>query len=164
MVSRRIDGISGVLLLIVSIAMLVATFSFQTMTEARIGSDFMPRVVAGLLAAMSLILIVSAYRKRGGSAEECITATTEEELDDDSKSYRTVIYSVLLMVGYLALMPFIGFLVTTAVFLFLKMWLFSDKSKKKFVIFIAISIIASAVTYFVFRSIFYVMLPVGILG
>lgn len=164
MVSRRIDGISGVLLLIVSIAMLVATFSFQTMTEARIGSDFMPRVIAGLLAAMSLILIVSAYRKRGGSTEECVTTATEEELEDDSKNYRTVIYSVLLMVGYLALMPFIGFLVTTAVFLFLKMWLFSDKSKKKFMIFITISIIASAVTYFVFRSIFYVMLPVGILG
>ena len=68
------------------------------------------------------------------------------------------------MVGYFVLMPYIGFLIMTTIYLFLQMLLLSDKSNKKIVSFFAISIVSSLVTYFIFRSIFYVMLPSGIFG
>lgn len=164
MTQKYSDVFSGIILLMIAVGMFVMTYSFEALTVSKVGPDFMPKIIALLIAVTSIFMIVSAFSKMKRESVKD-TQIVDKEMDStEEKSYKAVIISVLLMVGYLVLMPYVGFLVMTAIYLFLQMLLLSDKSDKKIVLFLAISIVSSVVIYFIFRSIFYVMLPSGILG
>lgn len=168
MVEKYNDIFSGFFLFLISVGMFAATFSFKALTVSKVGPDFMPKIIAGLIALVSIAIIVSAFKNlkkkkaleiQMGEEETSATIDASEE-----KVYLPVILSLALMVGYLILMPYVGFLIMTAVYLFFQMYVLSDKSNKRLVLFLVVSIVSSAVTYYIFRSIFYVMLPSGILG
>lgn len=168
LVGKYSDVFSGLFLLLISVGMFTATFSFKALTVSKVGPDFMPKIIACLIALVSIAIIVSAFNKLKEkksleiqTVEEETSVTVEES---EEITYLPVILSLALMVGYLILMPYVGFLIMTAVYLFFQMYVLSDKSNKRLVLFIVVSIVSSAVTYFIFRSIFYVMLPSGILG
>ena len=164
MAQKYSDVFSGVILLMAAVGMFVTTYSFEALTVSKVGPEFMPRVIALLIAVTSIAMIVSAFNKMRREKIENAQILDEEMDSSGEKSYTSVLVSVLLMVGYFVLMPYIGFLIMTTIYLFLQMLLLSDKSNKKIVLFFAISIVSSLVTYFIFRSIFYVMLPSGIFG
>ena len=164
MAQKYSDVFSGVILLMAAVGMFVTTYSFEALTVSKVGPDFMPRIIALLIAVTSIAMIVSAFNKMRREKIENAQILDEEIDSSGEKSYTSVLVSVLLMVGYFVLMPYIGFLIMTTIYLFLQMLLLSDKSNKKIVLFFAISIVSSLVTYFIFRSIFYVMLPSGIFG
>ena len=164
MAQKYSDVFSGVILLMAAVGMFVTTYSFEALTVSKVGPEFMPRVIALLIAVTSIAMIVSAFNKMRREKIENAQILDEEMDSSGEKSYTSVLVSVLLMVGYFVLMPYIGFLIMTTIYLFLQMLLLSDKSNKKIVSFFAISIVSSLVTYFIFRSIFYVMLPSGIFG
>lgn len=165
---KNSDIYSGFFLLILSVGMFVTTFSFKTLTESNVGPDFMPKIIAGLMAVASIAIFVSAYSKMRKKKELALQEEGDEVSEpidsSEEKDYKSVIISIAMMVAYLTIMPYIGFLIMTAVYLFFQMYVLSDKTNKKLVLFLIVSIISSAVTYYVFRSIFYVMLPSGILG
>lgn len=164
MAQKYSDVFSGVILLMAAVGMFVTTYSFEALTVSKVGPEFMPRIIALLIAVTSIAMIVSAFNKMRREKIENAQILDEEMDSSGEKSYTSVLVSVLLMVGYFVLMPYIGFLIMTTIYLFLQMLLLSDKSNKKIVLFFAISIVSSLVTYFIFRSIFYVMLPSGIFG
>lgn len=170
MVQRYSDVFSGLFLLIVSVIMFFTTYSFKALTISKIGPDFMPKIIAVFIAVISVTISVSAYKKIRNSKKlpppamiEEDAATLESELVEE-KSYSSVLLSVALMAGYLILMPYLGFLIMTSIYLFLQMIVLSGKTNRRLVVFIIVSIVSSAITYYIFRSIFYVMLPPGILG
>jgi putative tricarboxylic transport membrane protein len=68
------------------------------------------------------------------------------------------------LVLYIALLPIIGFLITTVVYLFAQMYLLADKKERKIPLFLVTSVVTSVFVYFVFKSVFFLMLPAGILG
>lgn len=164
MVRKYSDIFSGFLLLVVSMGMFVMTFNFNTLTDSQVGPDFMPRIIAGLIGVVSIALIVSAFNGKNENSSDIEAKEEDSSVIPEEKSYSAVVISVLLMVGYLALMPYIGFLIMTTIYLFLQMLVLAEKIDKKVILFAVASIIASVSTYFVFRSVFYVMLPSGILG
>jgi len=168
LVEKYNDIFSGFFLLLISVGMFAATFSFKALTVSKIGPEFMPKVIAGLIAIASIAIIVSAFKEMKKKkdlelkmGEEEVSATVDVP---EEKIYLPVILSLALMVGYLILMPYVGFLIMTAIYLFFQMYVLSDKSNKRLALFSVVSIVSATVTYYIFRSIFYVMLPSGILG
>jgi putative tricarboxylic transport membrane protein len=61
-------------------------------------------------------------------------------------------------------LPYLGFLIMTTVYLFFQMSIMCAREKRKPVMFVVISAIASVVVYFTFVKVFSLMLPAGILG
>lgn len=168
LVKKYNDVFSGFFLLLISVGMFTATFSFKALTVSKVGPDFMPKIIAGLIALVSIAIIVSAFKEQKKKkaleiqmGEDEVSVTLDES---EEKVYLPVILSLALMVGYLILLPYIGFLIMTAVYLFFQMYVLSEQSNKRLVLFLIVSMVSSAITYYVFRSIFYVMLPSGILG
>lgn len=164
------DVFSGFFLLIVSVAMFLATFSFKALTESQVGPDFMPKIIASMMMILSIIIIVNGL-KRAKIEKESTGAyqTAEEEgtksaSEDEKKNLLPVMITLGLMIGYFVLIPILGFLIMTALYLFLQMLLLSHKSNRKIWLFAILSIATSTLIYYVFRSVFYVMLPTGIIG
>lgn len=164
------DVLSGVFLLIVSVIMFVATFSFEALTVSKVGPDFMPKIIASIMMIFSIIIIFNGWKKVNVQNENTVPNQSIKEKDTKSVSkekkysFLPVIITLGLMIGYFILIPILGFLIMTALYLFLQMLVLSHKSNRKIWLFVIISIATSALVYFIFRSVFYVMLPTGIIG
>lgn len=160
------DVYAGGFLLVLSIVMFISTFSIQALTDSRVGADFMPKIIAVLIAILSIFIIVNGFRRKDEIVrdEQEVSSLENEVESKNDKSYLLVIISVALMFIYLFLIPILGFLISTTAFLLIQMLLFSEWKAKNIILYLIISIIASTLIYYLFRNVFYVMLPSGILG
>ncbi|MFD1849577.1 tripartite tricarboxylate transporter TctB family protein [Oceanobacillus bengalensis] len=163
--NKLVDIFSSLFLIALSIVLYVSTFSFRQMSASKIGSDFLPQVVAIGLFILSIILFINAFvgwRKEKKLAEETVATETKEK--KEKISYTLVFISLGLMAVYLVLIPILGFLIATSVYLFVQIYLIAPEDKKSIIKFAVVSILISAFVYFVFKNVFYLMLPAGILG
>ena len=166
MVKQKKDLYASLFLLIVSIVMFIATYSIQALTVSNIGADFAPRLVAIAIFALSLILLYNSIKQLKNPHMAVSIEEDEDEEEDTNKpmSKKSVIATVALLVGYVALIPMIGFLLMTAVYLFLQMYLLAEKAQRNLVLFLVVSVVSSGVIYYCFKTIFHLRLPAGILG
>jgi hypothetical protein len=166
MLNHRKDLYASIFLLIVSIIMFTATFYIQALTVSNIGADFAPRLVAIGIFVLSLILLVNSIRKLKNPQAVVVVEEEEEEEEEEDQpiSKKSVAATIALLIGYVALIPILGFLITTAVYLFLQMYVLAEKAQRNIVLFVITSIVSSGVIYYCFKSIFHLRLPAGILG
>ncbi|EMR07001.1 Tripartite tricarboxylate transporter TctB family protein [Bhargavaea cecembensis DSE10] len=155
---------SGIFLLVVSVVMFAATLSFKQLTTSQVGPAFMPQIISVLIGLMSIAIIIEGYRKVKYGTEGDPEEEGEEDQDTAKEvSYRPVILSFVLMAIYVAVMPVVGFLITTMLYMFLQMMILSSKPDRRWMLFAIVSVVASSVIYYVFRNVFYIMLPSGLL-
>ncbi|TWT06519.1 tripartite tricarboxylate transporter TctB family protein [Planococcus sp. CPCC 101016] len=171
MVAKHEDVFSGAFLLVVSVIIFITSFSFEALTTSLVGPAFMPQIIAIIMAIFSVIITVSGFKKSKSATEKTTTPeeVKEEELQEElivteKKSYKPVLISLALMIGYVALLSYVGFLIMTIVYIFLQMLLLSHITHRKVWLFLLISVVTSAAIYYLFRNVFYVMLPTGIIG
>jgi len=167
--NRYTDLFSGVFLFIVSVIMFITALSFKALTTSTVGPDFIPKVISVFIAILSIFLIVNAFRGIKNQGNGQLNSLNYEEINTEKiktkvTSYKTMLLTLLLMISYLILMPSLGFLIMTAIYLFLQMYILVDKTGRKVPLFIIVSITSSVAIYYVFHSIFHVMLPAGIFG
>ncbi|MGE4282863.1 MAG: tripartite tricarboxylate transporter TctB family protein [Clostridia bacterium] len=155
------DIIAGVACLIVSVWMFVLTFNIKRLTVSRIGSEFVPRIVFSLLILLSLTLIVQGIinlskHKKGlqQDTKENLAATPRHSL------YLTI----LLITMYIVLLKKVGFLITTAFYLFFQFLVLAEKDRRRYGLFALIAVLTSSIIYFLFYKVFQLMLPRGLLG
>ncbi|WP_077597088.1 tripartite tricarboxylate transporter TctB family protein [Oceanobacillus kimchii] len=162
--NKLVDLYSALLLIVLSIVLYTSTLSFKQISASKIGSDFLPQVVAIALFILSGILFVSAltkWRKEKKLKEE---VTGKQKEVKEKLDYTLVLISLVLIAVYLVLIPVLGFLLSTAGYLFIQIYLISTPEKRSPIKFAIVSIIVSVSVYWVFKNVFFLMLPAGILG
>lgn len=169
MVKLSKDIYASAFLLLFSIVMYTASNSIKKLTVSKIGADFAPKLVAILILILSIFYLINSIRQLRNpiamSEEEDTSVEDQEQKSKNKKmSAVSVVATIGLLVLYISLLPIIGFLITTALYLFFQMYLLADKKERKVPLFIIISVVSSVLVYFIFKSVFYLMLPAGILG
>ncbi|MGM0853438.1 MAG: tripartite tricarboxylate transporter TctB family protein [Bacillota bacterium] len=168
MIRLNKDLFASVFLMIFSAVMYAASNSIKKLTVSKIGADFAPKLVAiGIFILSIFYLINSVKQLKGSSGVKPMEMETGAKKDQEGKkkvSPLSVIATIGLLVLYIALLPIIGFLITTVVYLFAQMYLLADKKERKIPLFLVTSVVTSVFVYFVFKSVFFLMLPAGILG
>ena len=94
MAQKYSDVFSGVILLMAAVGMFVITYSFEALTVSKVGPEFMPRVIALLIAVTSIAMIVSAFNKMRREKIENAQILDEEMDSSGEKSYTSVLVSV----------------------------------------------------------------------
>ncbi len=159
------DVVASIILLIFAIVMYGATFNMQRLTDSVVGSEFAPRLVAGGIFILSIVLLISGiYNARQLKKQIDPMDDDFEEKEKEPIQYKKVLLAVLFFAIYIALMKPIGFLIMTIVYLFATMLLLADSSQRNIPIFLTVSIIVSITVYYIFKHLFYLFLPTGILG
>jgi hypothetical protein len=122
-----------------------------------LGPDFWPKLAIGLMALVCVIEIVRALA--GASIVHGISNLLESAEADDEPSYPyLIIGGVVLLVAYAALVPVLGFLLGSL--LFLAAFMYLGRYRNHLVIW-TVSIAATFIIAFLFLRFAYVSLPRG---
>nr|WP_321295786.1 tripartite tricarboxylate transporter TctB family protein [uncultured Sphaerochaeta sp.] len=122
--------------------------TFPEGTGGVLGPGFFPILLGILLIGLSALQLFNT-RKEKAVATAFLTESTKR-----------VLFACLIIIGYMAAIAILGFLISTPLFLFGIMWFFSVRKWSTLLI---SSIATTAVLYFVFLKFLSVSLPAGIL-
>ena len=115
------------------------------------GAGFFPVVIGGLFSLLSGALFVKTYLEKGGPREK--TSFWKEE-----KSWVRVSYSLLALVFYLSALNYLGYILTTTLFL---LFLLKVVGKKGWKVSIFLAVVLALGSYALFRMGLRVSLPQG---
>lgn len=154
------DVITGIVSLVLFLLFFGFSFAIEVKTVGgSVSSRTIPQFVSSCGIIVSLILILKnlfPYLKAKKSGEQ------QEPTYTDRKRWVQLAISVALMVGYILLMRTFGFMLTSAVYLFLQMLaILEDRSKKRVILIAVIAVLVPVILYIPFRYGFQLMIPVG---
>ncbi len=151
------DLVSGIFLLALAALLYAGSTRVQSIAVTTFGAGFFPAIVAGLLAVVSVPIIIAGLRKaRGGAAAD--------KAPEEKPRTWGVLATFGIMILYAALLPKVGFIIMTVLYLFAQMLILAPKSKHNYALVGVISVVSSVVIYYTFVKVFQLMLPAGILG
>lgn len=151
------DGIAGLVCLAVSLALLPHAFSLPRLPIVPIGPGFYPAIVLSFMAVTSAVLLLQdVLAQRRAPPPEAAAAS------EPKRAYGLVLASFLAIAAYVAVLPLLGFRVSTALFVFLfQMILERPGSALTLLRQAVVACAAAGVTYLVFNDYLSVLLPRG---
>ena len=147
------------------LAILFAVFMVPTISEEwreastadveffTIGPRFFPYLAAGIIAFLSIILIIDSSLKMRSGDTELFAPITADQL-------KPVCVFIVIGIVYISLLPFLGVLVATPPCLAVYFWYFE---LRKWIWVAAISIGTTVIVYLCFAKLMMVPLPMGFL-
>lgn len=149
--AKKREYFLGTIILVAGIAYLFLTS--QLPRKQFIDAAFVPYLLGSIMCILGVLQLRAARN---------FVPKAGEPMAQDDVDYPTVCKTVGLIVGYVALMSYIGFPVMTAVYLVAQFVVLTPVNKKaNYVLYAAIAVIASAAIFLTFRYAFDMMLPVG---
>jgi hypothetical protein len=137
--------------------MLVMTLALPPASMVPIGPAFYPRIVLVVTALLSAVLIVIDLKTARANA-----GAPKPAASGPAPNYRLVLATFVLFGLYIALMPKLGFRISTALFVFaLQITLEWPRTPKRWLLVIAVAIGTALVCHFVFEQYLSVLLPRG---
>ena len=153
------DAKSGLVLLILCVAMFIAAFQIKEHSYASLGAEVFPLIVLSLLTPLCLALFIKGLRQ---GVSQDIEPMTLKRIGQSIVKFRTVYFSFLIFLGLVALIPVLGFPLSGALYMAAMLWVLGPRSLKQVVFVIVMSVGVTGTIYVVFRFLLYVILPEGI--
>jgi hypothetical protein len=157
--------------LIIGIAMLGASLAYLVMAQQLPGHDgvdaaTVPKLLAGLLSLLGVMQLVSAFAKPKVAAEPASPAPVEaDEQPAEVIEPKTVLKTLGLILGYMALLGPVGFPIMTVVYLYLQFLVLTPVNQKaRHLTYLLIAVACSAIIFLLFREAFDLLLPAGLLN
>lgn len=149
------DGITGLILLAISLVLLVQSFKLPSLPIVPVGPGFYPSIVLSFMAAASALLVVQDLIKHRAQAAASAG-------DAPRRNYRLVVIAFAIVGAYVALLPLLGFRLSTVLFVAtLQAALDRPQTARQWAVLAAIALGTAAASYFVFERYLLVLLPRG---
>lgn len=152
MTQKKRDLAIGILFLAFSAGLFLEAGQYTSVIQGDMGSLFMPRLIAVLIAVLSVVKIVGALRTPEKAREE---ADKSDKLGGG--------LTAALIVGYALAFKPLGFIPSTFLYLFAQMMVLSRKEDRKVPLFLAISILAPVLIYLFFVHVMGRPMPQGLI-
>lgn len=159
--------IAAVAILLISIFMFILSFTVKRETMSTIGPGFMPRLVSCGMFLLGLIHLNLEWKQMKEESREDEQPVLE---DNAVKSWPDRIRDCLdwlsagVILCYVLLVGTLGFILSSAIYMFLQMLLLASGEKKNYIKIGLLSVIVPVLVYELFTNYFYLMLPAGIIG
>ena len=177
------DRLVGIIFLVVGVVYFGLAFTIPVYDayggSSVVDSSFVPKVVGVLMIVLSILqLVFSSKAGKSAPAAEASAKPAEtaeedgefrvEDWDDDAANRnadtKSLIMIFVVLIIYMALMSVLGFMISSALFLFATMMLLTPKQKMKLPFIIILSLVVSVGVYYLFVYGLDMVLPAGILG
>lgn len=149
------DGITGLILLAISLVLLSQSFNLPSLPIVPVGPGFYPGIVLTFMALASALLVLQDLMRHRAPAAAGADAMPR-------RNYRPVIIAFAIVGAYVALLPLLGFRVATVLFIAtLQAALGRPRTARDWAVLAAIALGTTALSYFVFERYLLVLLPRG---
>jgi hypothetical protein len=153
------DTITGLVCLAVSIGLLLLTRGIPPAIMVPIGPAFYPRVVLVLLAILSVVLIVLELRT---AHTQPASASAKLATAEDRPAYGLVLLTTLAFALYIALLPELGFRISTFLFVAgLQAVLDRPRTLQRWALLLLVAAATSLICFILFEDYLSVFLPRG---
>jgi len=151
------DLILGIFLLALSVAYIIFARQIKTrpkMTPSYANAQVLPTLLGILLAILSLVLIyqgIRRFRKDDGAVSERMSKV----------DLASVALTFAAMCLYIVILPTLGFILSTIVFLFGQITILAPKEKRNLLLFAIVAVVFTIIAFIAFRIGLSQMLPRG---
>jgi putative tricarboxylic transport membrane protein len=149
---KSLDQRSSLFWLLLSISIFIESLRLGIGTPGNPGMGFMSFGASGLLGILSVVLFVRSSLKK----EKAVAAPLFS-----GKLWKRALFVLISLVLYSRLLPVAGFLISTFLLMTLLFWIL--ERKKVWLVFV-LSLLTTAVTYYVFSIALNCQFPSGLLG
>ena len=147
------DGYTGLVVLAASLALFWGTVGLERHPMVPVGPAFYPRIVLGIVAVMALALVVMDLRR----------VATPAKAAGPSPNYLLVVIAFAIFTLYVVALPYLGFRLATLLFLVaMPVALEPPAGLRRWAIVLALAVVATLVTHYVFEHDLHVLLPRGL--
>lgn len=153
----------GIGLVIMSIIFYVTAGGFREMSDAPLQAASFPQFITVLLGGLSLILVLIKAKELLAQRSERPAGNIKDHAKNFYQEYKLVLITIVSLALYIFIMQFIGFIITTIVFIIATGLIIGPKKKKDFLILSAIAVVVTLSTFFFFENVLYVRFPSGLL-
>lgn len=138
--------ISSLIAIGIAVFFYLMTYQFEEITVQDTGPAFLPRIYAGCLAILSLILLIKSLKSKEQTKKE--------------SNFKLVFTSMLLVTILIALIPLLGFFLITPIIVFVFLKIFREKNIYTL---IGLPIGVVLFIFFVFEKALSVPIPKGVI-
>ncbi len=159
--------IPGIVLTIFSIIYLVLTSQikkFSGLGSDPLGARAIPYLWGISLLVLSLILVARGIKQRNLAIKNNTLVKSELNFTGMIKENREIVLTFVSLAVYIALLEPVGFLIMTAVYLFVQTLILTPKEKRNYIVTLITSIVIAVALDYVFVCLLNVLLPLGIFG
>ena len=153
------DFVVGIVMLVFSGLYLFFTQQVRTrpkLTPAYANARIVPTLLGVLLAILAVIVLIEGIMKMKKAKDEDAKPGAKGDV-------MAVVLTFAVIIGYIMILPELGFCLSTVVFLFLQMLILAPKDKRNYWLFALVAVIFTAVVFVAFRIGLQQMLPRGII-
>ena len=147
--------IVGILFLILSIIIFFQAGSLPDSSYEPLGPAGFPRIIVLLMGILSFFLIVKKIRSIDFDKINLNFRTIY-------KKYKLIFVTLINFLFYILIMRFIGFRISTFLFVFITQLLLGPRDKKKYLLISIIALVISLGSYYFFQNYLGVIFPTGI--
>lgn len=159
---RNKDVVSGTFLAALSVWAFLSSGAFAWSSISAYGNPaVVPRIVAGIIFILAVFICWDGVKNASAKDGDIVR---EERGGLWGKEQLPELFTFLLLCVYVLALKQIGFVIATAVYLCLQMFVLSCFDIRKLWLFLITAVIISPALFYVFRTFFDVLLPAGILG
>lgn len=151
MTDRKRDISCAVLFLVFGVFMFFQALPIEPIMGKDLGSGFVPKIIAGaiiVIALVKLALVLFSKEKE-----------TKLKNDDDMMGG---LLTVAALLAYMSIFKSVGFILSTALYLFVQITILSDEKNRNLPLFGVISVVAPLAIYALFVYAIKMPLPTGI--
>lgn len=144
------------LLIIYGLALIISGSGIKTLRlEGDMSSGFFPMLIGGTLVFLAICLLINTYivdKKNGEIVDKFF-----------GENIKGGVLTIGAFVVYILIYNFVGFIISSVVYLFIQMLILSDKTNRKPWLFALIAVVLPVLVYFLFTRGFSLLLPKGLL-
>lgn len=150
--------ITGIVIMLFAIAYLIGSLFIKRTKFVSIGAEFMPRIYGLILLLLAVCQVYQSFLE----AKQFMAIPEENEAEQ--KDTKNVVLTFILIIAYVALMELLGFVVSSMIFLLLMSKLLAPvDTRYNHIAAIIFSVMLPLGTYFLFRRVMHLSLPIGII-
>ena len=126
------------------------------LTPSYASDRIMPTILGILLAILSVLLIVQGVKRLKAPDEGGVKKA-------DRADTIAVILTFAVIIGYIMIMPTLGFILSTMIYLFLQMLILAPPDKRNYLLFAIVAVVFTALVFVAFRIGLQQLLPRGVI-
>lgn len=165
------DIVSALFVIALAAFIFIFSLNIEKSRFTNLGADFFPKLISAILASLGFLLLGLSVRKLRREDAKGGAPAAEPEAGAGLQEKRGGIFarnadwmSILLIVLYAVGLRYLGFVLSTAVYLFFQMIVLTVKGERRVLAYGLIAVVTPLVIYFLFTRAFHLMLPQGLVG